>query len=176
MSENKLKELLIKELGDETFRRFYFALLSHDRLLFWQEKLIDQLRGKGIEIPNNITELKTRLKDSIVYKTLTENEVPSEIVIHFLKGDAPVQGEGTFRTFKWYFRARFSHWGLSISIDPNIDPLNIQHEVDGYYIEDIYGDGRYDASYMPLDEARNFIVENLLLLAEKYNFESTQSL
>ena len=171
MQKNNLKEILVKEIGEDTFRRFYFALLDYDRLHFWQEKLITQLQAKGINIPKCKNKLKSDLKDSIVYKTIAENEVPSEIIIHSLNGDAPVQGEGSFHNFKWYFRARFGHWELSLSIDPKITPSEIQHNVNGYYKEGVYKDGKYDASYMPLDEARSFIVENLLLFEDKYNLK-----
>ncbi len=72
------------------------------------------------------------------------------IEIRFLGGNCPVQAEGTINGEAFYFRARGAHWSMSIGgADPVGEP--------SWYYEERYGDGPFDAGWMPDDEALTFI-------------------
>ena len=73
----------------------------------------------------------------------------SEIVIDWLGGNCPVQAEGTIDGKEFYFRARGSHWALEI--EPRKYPA-----VEWRYKEE-WGEGPYDAGWMPEDVAREMI-------------------
>lgn len=66
-----------------------------------------------------------------------------------LYGYCPVQGEGTIDGKSFYFRARGSHWSLGIGGEPVGEPE--------WYYDEPYGNGPFDAGWMPLDEAIAFI-------------------
>lgn len=67
----------------------------------------------------------------------------------FLQGFAPVQGEGTFDGVPFYFRARWNHWELFVGT----------HDYDETYLfdEGDYGEGEFDASWMPAEVAQKII-------------------
>lgn len=71
-----------------------------------------------------------------------------------LGGSCPVQGNGVVDGCRWYFRARWSHWGLAIAYEPATDPVMVEpHTPGGFYFgEDYPGDG-FNAGYMLDDEA-----------------------
>jgi len=68
----------------------------------------------------------------------------------WIGGNCPVQAEGTVDGKEFYFRARGEHWSVSIG------EWDIIGNPEWYYEED-YGDGPYDAGWMPEDKARGFI-------------------
>ena len=72
---------------------------------------------------------------------------------------SPVQAEGTINGKAFYFRSRHEHWTFAVSEDSNINPIDIESSEQGFFIEKQYGNKSYDASYMPLDEAKR-IIEN----------------
>lgn len=96
-----------------------------------------------------------------VVPRLAEGETPDWCEIEFLEGDCPVQGWGTCDGFPWYFRARGEHWTMAVATDPAGDPASIGDASEGFYREEPYGQTRFEAGYMPLDEARYFIVRCL---------------
>lgn len=70
--------------------------------------------------------------------------------ITLLGGSCPVQAEGRIDGEPFYFRARGSHWSLSIGgEDPVMTP--------DWYHEEPYGQGPFDAGWMNRDEAQAFI-------------------
>jgi len=73
----------------------------------------------------------------------------SEIQITELGGNCPVQAEGTIRGELFYFRARGNRWSLSIGSDPIGSPA--------WWMVEQYGEGPYDAGWMPEDDAEKFI-------------------
>jgi hypothetical protein len=87
---------------------------------------------------------------------LTGHEVP-ELRIEFLGGSCPMQGWGAIAGFEFYFRARWQHWRFSVApvgVDPTLDgvpPLLFERE-------ETWGDGPYDAGYMPDDVAFELVV------------------
>ena len=72
------------------------------------------------------------------------------IEIAWIGGNCPVQAEGTIAGQPFYFRARGEHWSLSVGGEDVVGaPL--------WYYEEGYGDGPYDAGWIPEDKAREFI-------------------
>ena len=88
-------------------------------------------------------------------------EVPELRLAYRLTGFCPVQGWGIVERYPFYFRARWEEWSFSASEDPNVDPVDIQMEAQGaahgFFREEAYGAGPYDAGWMPLDEAETLI-------------------
>lgn len=81
---------------------------------------------------------------------MAEEEQDMRIVIDQIGGNCPVQAEGTVDGKEFYFRARGSRWSMSIGgSDSATDPE--------WYYEETYGSGPYDAGWMTVDEARDFI-------------------
>lgn len=75
------------------------------------------------------------------------------LVIRWLGGSCPVQGEGTVDGREWYFRARGQHWSFEVYSSPeesegNAPPL--------WWTVEEWGTWP-DAGYMPEDEARRKI-------------------
>lgn len=72
------------------------------------------------------------------------------IEIDNIGGNCPVQAEGTINGEPFYFRARGSHWSMSIGGE------DIIAHPDWYY-EEPYGDEPFDAGWMAEWEAVEFI-------------------
>ena len=88
----------------------------------------------------------------------------------FTCNTSPVQAEGTINGKAFYFRARHEHWTFAGSENSNISPIDLQSSEQGFFIEQAYGNKSFDASYMPLDEAKR-VIENCAntYLTEKAN-------
>lgn len=69
-------------------------------------------------------------------------------------GCCPVQSEGTVNGDRFYFRARGNHWSFSVGDDPVGVSCGL---AEGFHHEEEYGDGPYDAGWMPVEEAEAFI-------------------
>lgn len=76
------------------------------------------------------------------------------VVIEDIGGNCPVQAEGTIDGKPFYFRARGSHWSLSIGGEDVVGEPEWRHE-------EPYGDGPFDAGWMDVDEARAFIAKGV---------------
>jgi hypothetical protein len=70
---------------------------------------------------------------------------------------APVQAEGTVGNQKFYFRSRWETWTFGVSSQRQPDPALVDSSEDGFYLSGRYGSSRYEASYMPLPEAKAII-------------------
>ena len=75
----------------------------------------------------------------------------------FYTSQAPVQAWGTVKGQAFYFRARHQHWTFAVSESPDVDPVDIQDASCGFFREQHYGTGQFDASYMPLDVAAEIV-------------------
>ena len=159
--------ILRSALGDERrYRRFVAQLLSprsDGLIMFWQCEVLDGLeREAGLVLPRNAAELAALLPPLPHRTTLSETEVPSWLHVEELSGACPVQGVGTVGAWRWYFRARHDRWSISASRDTERDPVDVfGNSLNTFYTEEPYGDSAEDASYMPLDEARFYIVREL---------------
>lgn len=71
----------------------------------------------------------------------------SRICMTGLGGQTPVQGFGEINGIDFYFRARHRHW--SFTVGPDHAPL--------YEVVEQWGDGPFDAGYMPIEEAERLI-------------------
>jgi len=161
-------DALRRHLGDVRFLRFVAKLrFKRERLLFWQSEALDRLeQEEGIVFPRDHAALAALLLPSLPpHPSLPREQVPEWIVFDELGGEAPVQGTGrsTEPAARFYFRARHEIWSLGISIDPDVDPVDIDG-TDGrfFYHEEPFGYESEEASRMPLDVARFFIVRELV--------------
>jgi hypothetical protein len=157
--------ILRSALGDDErrYRRFVAQLWSprsDGLIMFWQCEVLDGLeRDAGLVLPRNAAELAALLP---ALTTLSETEVPSWLHVEELSGACPVQGVGTVGAWRWYFRARHDCWSISASRDTERDPVDVfGNSSNTFYTEEPYGDSSEAASYMPLDEARFYIVREL---------------
>jgi len=83
------------------------------------------------------------------------------LVFKSLGGNCPVQAEGTVDGIPFYFRARGTHWSMSIGEDPVGISCGYKG---GWHKEAEYGDEAYEAGWMSVEEARQFIYQ----CAEEY--------
>lgn len=92
-----------------------------------------------------------------------------QLVVEYLGGLCPVQGEGTLNDqYNWYFRARYDYWEFILE-PKGTNPLahyfsltaegKLGRGTDAtYYYREPYGEtGGFQAGYMPLGEATGFI-------------------
>lgn len=80
------------------------------------------------------------------------------IEITMIGGNCPVQAEGTIDDEPFYFRARGQGWSLSVGGDDvMMDPK--------WHHSEQYGDGPFDAGWMPEDEALAFIEQSATAFA-----------
>lgn len=166
MEVSEVIEALRRDLGEDRFVRFLQALRDGpgDRLYVWQVEALDRLELRlGKVIPRDVVQLKSLLLPLLARApTLVEAEVPAWITVDSLGGQCPVQAEGSADTARWYFRARWAEWSIGLTLDATRDPVDVDDNGEAtFYHEELYGDGRYDAGYMPHDEARYFIVREL---------------
>ncbi len=79
----------------------------------------------------------------------------AEIDLHgqFYTSQAPVQAWGTVAGRRFYFQSRYNRWSFSVSESSSVEPRDIRLPGQGFYREEKYGTGPFDASYMPLTSA-----------------------
>lgn len=73
------------------------------------------------------------------------------VEIIMIGGNCPVQAEGIIGGKPFYFRARGEHWSMEIGYDSK------SSEPAEWYKEEEWGDGPYDAGWMPEEDAINII-------------------
>lgn len=73
--------------------------------------------------------------------------------IEWLSGQCPVQAEGVIGGRKFYFRARWNKWSVSIGDDPVGNPE--------FFYSEPWGDEPGEAGYMPEDTAIVMIIRGL---------------
>ena len=73
--------------------------------------------------------------------------------IEWLGGNCPVQAEGTITGVPFYFRARWNHWSMSIGENP----IAIEISEIMWYKDEGWGNGPYEAGWMPVEEAERII-------------------
>lgn len=99
----------------------------------------------------------------------TGDNADAGIQIDMLGGNCPVQAKGLIDGEPFYFRARWEGWSLSIGSDhednSNFTGVHGRDVVGNprWYHEEEWGDGPYDAGWMPEDEARRMILKGTLL-------------
>lgn len=174
VAKNMLIAMLRGYLGEPQFRQFVLdvrELGDGPNLHPSQAKVLDDLehacRRQISRTPAVLAEL---LRDAIPPPdVLAEADVPEWIQIDLTSfgGLCPVQGWGTCEGWSWYFRARWEHWRLAAS-DGSVDPVDVFSSSDStFYHEEPYGTSDSAAGYMPLDEARYFIVRELTRLQQE---------
>lgn len=72
------------------------------------------------------------------------------LTIEYLGGNCPVQSEGMFDDYQYYFRARGQHWSIELTDPTNLIPILM--------IKVQYGDSDFAAGWMPRDDAFKIIV------------------
>jgi hypothetical protein len=80
----------------------------------------------------------------------------------FTSSPAPVQAEGTVADRPFYFRARGDTWEFTVAERDGDDPAGLGEEdvsLGSAWYRSGTLPGRFDASWMPLDQARSLIEE-----------------
>ena len=80
-----------------------------------------------------------------------------KVVIETIGGNCPVQAEGLIDGFGFYFRARGQQWSMEI----------YDGTEGGWYYTEPYGEVQYEAGWMEMEEAREFIQQ----AAERFHRE-----
>lgn len=81
-----------------------------------------------------------------------------KLIIESIGGSCPVQASGTIDGKEFFFWSRYQVWTFAVAVDAGIDPVDINETSDqGFYLEESYGEGPYDAGYMPIEEAKEII-------------------
>ena len=75
----------------------------------------------------------------------------------FFGGWAPVQAWGDVAGWPFYFRSRGQRWTFAVATQDGIDATDVYSNDRGFFREESYGEGEFDASYMPPVEARKII-------------------
>ena len=95
------------------------------------------------------------------FEPLPTINVPEiELQGQFYTSNSPVQAWGTVLGRDFYFRSRHEHWEFAVSESPDIDPADLFPDANReclFLREGQYGQGRFAASYMPLDVAAQII-------------------
>ena len=73
------------------------------------------------------------------------------LVIDWIDGCCPVQGEGAVAGCPWFFRARGRGWTFEVT-RPAGEGV--------YYAGGCWGDGEFAAGYMPIEVALRFIEQS----------------
>lgn len=76
----------------------------------------------------------------------------------WIGGNCPVQAEGTVDSMAFYFRARGSRWTFTVA-----ERQAAIFEAPTFHCEAPYGDGPYDAGWMPKHHAYAAIIEGIRL-------------
>lgn len=155
-------------MGDtEKHRRFVGQLFRQDELLFWMQELWDAFNASStMELPSELEAIRALFEPA--YRSmmqpahsLSASELPGWCGLESLGGQAPVQADGVCHGHPWYFRARGSAWSLEVAGAPGGEVPSGELKPGDFAIEAGYGFGEFDASYMPENEARWFIVRGL---------------
>lgn len=85
-------------------------------------------------------------------------EIAPRITYEGYTGPVPVQIEGTIDGKRYYFRARFNAWSLSVH-ETAPGEYHTWPDDEFWRYEEFYGESGYDASWMPEDEAIAFIIK-----------------
>lgn len=86
--------------------------------------------------------------------------IDAGIVIDFLGGNCPVQGEGEIDGHPFYFRARGSHWSLTVDEKDSTGSPAWEHK-------ERYGSGPFDAGWMPESDAKDLIAKGAALFRKR---------
>jgi len=82
--------------------------------------------------------------------------------LDWIGGNCPVQAEGSVDGKAFYYRARGGRWQFHVALT-NAEIF----DSDLFYLERDYGEGPFDAGWMPEDEALGFIIEGIAALRAK---------
>ncbi|NBT79322.1 MAG: hypothetical protein EBT04_12895 [Betaproteobacteria bacterium] len=77
------------------------------------------------------------------------------LILDWIGGNCPVQAEGMLDGNAFYFRARGDSWEFHVAPTQ----AGIFGDAELLYIERDYGDGPFDAGWMPETEALGFIAK-----------------
>jgi hypothetical protein len=77
-----------------------------------------------------------------------------DFIIDYLDGNCPVQGEGSYKGYKWYFRSRWDNWSLTVSSQKQLDPLA---DKKAFFYSELWGEQPGEAGWMPKETAIEMI-------------------
>lgn len=87
----------------------------------------------------------------------------SETIIEWIGGNCPVQAEGIIDGKRFYFRARGEHWSLEIHPTASVRYAKWPEGIAPWEHEEEWGNGPFDAGWMPEDVAREMIAKGAAL-------------
>jgi hypothetical protein len=90
-----------------------------------------------------------------------------EILFDYIGGNCPVQAEGTIDGAQFYFRARGTHWSLSIATSAS-GPWG----EDAWEHFEKYSDEEYAAGWMDVSEGEAFIEKGAAIYRKEKSNES----
>ena len=134
-----------------------------DMMLQWMHESDVQAMCEDNNICLDDEEDEEENDDHVSWVNYDYDTLDGRLLIKDLGGNCPVQAEGTICGEPFYFRARGCSWSMSIGgsdlvINPN------------WYHSENYGEGAFDAGWMPESEALVFIQrEAARWIAEKNN-------
>jgi hypothetical protein len=164
-----LSAILRAELGERRYVRFVRQLhraRTDGLVAFWQSRVLDKLEAsRALVLPRYASSLAELLPALATNPIVTEADVPAWITVEWLEYGAPTQGWGSAGRWKWYFRSRHEEWSIGAERDATTRPVGVfENGPDSFFTSEDYGFESFEASYMPLDEARYFIVRELTRL------------
>ena len=85
--------------------------------------------------------------------------VRAGLTVDWIGGNCPVQAEGSIDGKRFYFRARGEHWQFHVSDEGDGRARDWPDFMTCWVHEEPWGDGPYDAGWMPEDVARQMIAK-----------------
>jgi hypothetical protein len=104
---------------------------------------------------DHIVEANKKVIDLDALEKLADEDLP--VSITGIGGNCPVQGYGTVAGEPFYFRARGEHWSIEIGGGFVLEDPAKGIPRDGFYMEEEWGDGPYDAGWMEQEQAKALI-------------------
>ena len=104
---------------------------------------------------DHIVEANKKVIDLDGLEKLSDEDLP--VLIDNIGGNCPVQAEGTIDGAPFYFRARGEWWSIEIGGGFVLEDPDKGIPRDGFYMEEEWGGGPYDAGWMEPEEAKSII-------------------
>ena len=93
---------------------------------------------------------------------VTDRAARLGITLDSLGGNCPVQAEGSFDSHRFHYRARGDEWQFHVwKAERATKCREMPFGEEAFLIERDYGDGPYDAGWMPRHEALGFICDGV---------------
>lgn len=78
----------------------------------------------------------------------------NNFILESIGGNCPVQGEGKYNGYDWYFRSRWDTWYLTIASKKGVDALS---DSEAFFYSELWGEEPGEAGWMPEEIAQECI-------------------